>query len=94
LIKLLNGISTGDSALITGGVLFMLYGIIIISSIDNVLRPKIIGKKAKVHPVLILVGVLGGVYLLGFVGLIAGPLILALFVTFINAYERDRLGKK
>lgn len=94
LLKLLNGISTGDSALITSGILFMLYGIIIISSLDNIIRPKIIGKKAKVHPILILVGVLGGVYLLGFVGLIVGPLILALFVTFIEAYERDRLGKK
>ncbi len=89
-IRLLNGISTGDSSMITGGVLFMLYGIIIISSLDNIIRPKIIGKKAKVHPVLILIGVLGGIYLLGFVGLIVGPLILALFVTFIEAYEKDK----
>ena len=93
-LRLLNGISTGDSALITSGILFMLYGIIIISSLDNIIRPKIIGKKAKVHPILILVGVLGGVYLLGFVGLIVGPLILALFVTFIEAYERDKRTKK
>lgn len=89
-INLLNGVSTGDKALTIGGVLFILYGLIIISSLDNVLRPKIIGNKAKVHPVLVLVGVLGGVYLLGFVGLFVGPLILALFVTFIKAYETDR----
>jgi len=93
LLKLFNGLATGDSRAIVGGVLFMLYGILIISSLDNILRPRIIGKRAKVHPVLILVGVLGGIYLLGFVGLIAGPLIFALFVTFIKAYERDKNGK-
>jgi predicted PurR-regulated permease PerM len=94
LLKLINGISTGDQAMTIGGVLFILYGIIIISSLDNILRPKIIGKKAKVHPVLVLVGVLGGLHLLGFVGLVVGPLILALFITFIQAYERDRYRKK
>lgn len=93
LIKLISGISAGDSGMIIGGVLFMLYGILIISSLDNILRPRIIGKKAKVHPVLILIGVLGGLHLFGFVGLIAGPLIFALFVTFIQAYERDKKRK-
>jgi len=93
LLKLIGGISAGNTGEIVGGVLFILYGILVISSIDNILRPKIIGDKAKVHPVLILVGVLGGLYLLGAVGILIGPLILALFVTFIKAYERDKAGK-
>jgi len=94
LIKLLSGISAGNTGETIGGILFILYGIIIISSIDNIIRPKIIGDKAKVHPVLILVGVLGGLYLLGSVGIVVGPLVLALFVTFVKAYERDRYTKK
>ena len=94
LIKLFNGILSGNNAEIIGGILFILYGMIIISGIDNVIRPKIIGDKAKVHPVLILVGVLGGLYLFGFIGVIVGPLILTLFATFVKAYEIDKLRNK
>jgi len=94
LFKLFSGISAGNSNEIIGGVLFILYGVILISSIDNVLRPKIISNKAKVHPVLILVGVLGGLYLIGTVGAVVGPLVLALFVTFVRAYERERYPKR
>ena len=93
LFKLIEGISSGSTSEITGGVLFLLYGLIIISGLDNVIRPKLIGNKAKVHPILILVGVLGGLYLLGPVGLIVGPLMLALFVTFIQAYETEKRTK-
>jgi predicted PurR-regulated permease PerM len=92
--KLFSGISASNTSEIIGGVLFILYGIVIISSMDNVIRPKIIGDRAKVHPVLILVGVLGGLSLLGPVGIMVGPLVLALFVTFVNAYEKDRNNKK
>ncbi len=93
-IKLLDGILSGNMSTTIGGVLFILYGLVIISGIDNIIRPKIIGDKASVHPVLILVGVLGGLYLLGAIGLVVGPLILALFVTFIKAYERDKTAVK
>lgn len=94
LFKLIGGISANDTGEIIGGLLFMMYGAIIISSIDNVIRPKIIGDKAKVHPVLILVGALGGLHLIGVVGVIVGPLVLSLFVTFIEAYEMDKSIKK
>lgn len=94
LFKLFGGISANNTGEIIGGILFVLYGIILISSVDNVVRPKIIGDKAKVHPVLILVGVLGGLYFLGTVGAVVGPLVLALFVTFIKAYETEKYRKK
>jgi predicted PurR-regulated permease PerM len=93
LIKLINGILAGDAMITFGGALFIMYGLVIISGIDNVVRPKIIGDKAKVHPALILVGVLGGISLLGVVGLVVGPIILALFITFLKAYERDKSKK-
>ncbi len=94
LFKLIGGISAGSTVEITAGALFILYGTIIISGLDNIIRPKIIGNKAKVHPVIILVGVLGGLYLFGPVGVIIGPLMLALFVTFIKAYEIDKKKNK
>ena len=94
LFKLFSGISAGNPSEIWGGILFILYGLILISSIDNVIRPKIISNRAKVHPVLILVGVLGGLALIGPIGAVAGPLILALFITFVRAYEQERYPKK
>ena len=66
------------------------YGAFVISFIDNLLKPKIIGDRAKIHPVLVLLGVLGGSHFFGFIGVIVGPLILALFVTFIRIYEEEK----
>jgi predicted PurR-regulated permease PerM len=56
-------------------------------NIDNFLRPRLMAGRTKVHPVLILIGVLGGLRVVGFVGLLVGPLILALLVAFTKFYE-------
>lgn len=61
------------------------------SYLDNISRPKIIGKKANVHPVIVLLGVLGGLALLGPVGIFLGPLVLALLNTFIKMFESKKL---
>lgn len=60
----------------------------IVSTIDNVLRPKLIGSRADVHPFLILIGALGGLFVLGFTGFIVGPLVLALFVATLRVYRQ------
>ena len=49
-----------------------------------------IGSKAKIHPILVLIGVLGGLSLFGFIGVILGPLMLALLMTFIEIYEKEK----
>ncbi len=69
----------------------LLYGIFIVSTIDNIIRPKIVGAKGKVHPVLVLLGVLGGLKVFGFLGIILGPLILAILTVFLDLYllEKD-----
>ena len=74
------------------GIGLILYGIFIISSIDNVLKPFVIGKKARIHPVLVLLGVLGGLAVFGFIGFVIGPLILAVFMTFLEIYENERIN--
>jgi predicted PurR-regulated permease PerM len=61
-------------------VLLFLYGFFLINTIENVLKPKWIGKKAKIHPVVILLGLLGGLSLFGFAGILIGPLVLSLVV--------------
>ncbi len=59
------------------------------SGIDTILRPKIVGNKANIHPVLVLLGVMGGLKLFGFIGVIFGPLVLAFISTFIKIYEKE-----
>ena len=76
------------------GILVLLYGALVISSIDNIIKPRIIGKKAQVHPVLILLGVLGGIKMFGFVGLMFGPLLLALLLVLLDLYQVDRVVSK
>ncbi len=73
------------------GILF--YGMLIISTIDNLIRPSIIGSRAKIHPALVLLGVLGGIELFGFLGIIIGPLILSISTMFMDLYLLEK-GRK
>ncbi|MBW2966609.1 AI-2E family transporter [Candidatus Woesearchaeota archaeon] len=76
LIKIYNNDILSGFGIIIGG--------IIISTIDIFLKPKVIGDKAQIHPILVLLGVLGGLSLFSFMGVIIGPLILVLSITFIK----------
>lgn len=78
------------NAQLVRGIGLLLVGIFIISSIDNILKPRIIGKRAKLHPVLILVGVVGGLVTMGLIGIIVGPLIISLLLTFVEVYHKER----
>ncbi|MBI2650664.1 AI-2E family transporter [Candidatus Woesearchaeota archaeon] len=84
------GYLQNDSSSTIRGIILIAYGIFIISSIDNVLKPKLIGAKANVHPILVLLGVLGGLNLFGFIGIILGPVMLALLMTFVKIYEEEK----
>lgn len=66
-----------------------IYSAILVSTIDNIIRPKLIGSKAHVHPVVVLLGVLGGIAVFGFAGLILGPLVLSILVTILNVYRKE-----
>jgi len=65
---------------IVPAVLLLLYGAFFISSIENIMKPRWIGKKAKIHPIVILLGLLGGLSIFGLAGILIGPLILSLVV--------------
>lgn len=82
ILKLLDG-SIGDVVGITVGGLIMGY-------IDTFLKPKLIGDKSSVHPAVILIGLLGGLKMMGFVGIIIGPIILSLLILFIKMFVKER----
>ncbi|PIT88608.1 MAG: hypothetical protein COU29_02435 [Candidatus Magasanikbacteria bacterium CG10_big_fil_rev_8_21_14_0_10_36_32] len=83
---------TGIIMLVTGhiwqGIVIILVGLILISTIDNFLRPIIIGNDTQLHPLLILFSMLGGFILFGISGFIIGPIISALLVSFWEMYDQ------
>ncbi len=55
---------------------------------DNLLRPRLIGRGSNLHPLLTFFSVLGGLSLFGVVGLILGPLVLAVLLSLLDVYQR------
>jgi len=68
-------------------VILFLYASLIISQIDNFLKPLLIGEKTKIHNLLIFFSVIGGLIKFGTLGLFLGPLILGLFLSIIEIYK-------
>ncbi len=73
-------------SVITGSLL-LAYGILVISPIDTLLKPKLISSKTKIHPIIILLGLVGGIKMFGLVGIVVGPLILAFSLIFLKFYK-------
>lgn len=65
-------------------VFLILYCLLIVSSIDNFIKPWIISKKAGVHPLLVFLGVLGGLHAFGAMGFLLGPVCLSLLIAMIE----------
>jgi len=66
------------------GIVLALVGALVISSIDNVLKPVIIKGKVKLPLIFIFLSVLGGIKVFGLIGFIIGPLVFSLFVSFME----------
>lgn len=61
----------------TGAAIFLsLWGMLVVGLIDNWVRPHIVGKQARIHPMVALLGIAGGAATLGLPGLVAGPVLL------------------
>jgi predicted PurR-regulated permease PerM len=58
------------------GIGILIYGLVIGSILDYIVRPHFAGKWSRIHPLIILIGIISGISLLGPSGLIAGPIIL------------------
>ena len=71
------------------GISLFLFGALIIGSMDNILKPLIIGGKTKLHTLLVFFSVLGGIKLLGFLGFIIGPLVAALCLSLFDMYMEE-----
>lgn len=70
-----------------GGLGLLLYGLLLVSNIDNFVRPWIVRFRANVHPLYVILGVVGGVAFLGLSGIVVGPLIFMLFQEVLAVYN-------
>jgi predicted PurR-regulated permease PerM len=70
------------------GAVLLAYGVLVISLVDNVVRPLLVGKDTKMPDYIVLLSTLGGLAVFGINGFIMGPLIAAMFMAVWDIFER------
>lgn len=71
---------------VASGITILLVGALVISTVDNIVKPKLVGRDTQIHPLLILLSTLGGIALFGITGFIIGPIVIALFISLWEIY--------
>jgi predicted PurR-regulated permease PerM len=74
-----------------GGVGMLAWGFLVVGSIDNFIRPYLIGKKSKIASVFVLLSVLGGISVFGIMGFVLGPLIFSMLLALIEIYNNLKI---
>lgn len=75
---------------ISHAVLQAIWGLVLVVGLgDYVLRPRLVGRKGKGHPLLMLVAALGGIQVFGLAGIVVGPVTMSLFLAILTIYERE-----
>ncbi|KAA3661560.1 MAG: AI-2E family transporter [Calditrichaeota bacterium] len=65
----------------------VIFTAVIISNVDNFMRPKLVGRDTGMHDLLIFFSSIGGIYMFGVMGFIIGPIITVLFMTLMDIYK-------
>lgn len=73
------------------GVLLIIWGVLVVGSVDNFIRPLIYRRFSAIHPLITLIGAIGGVSYFGLMGLLIGPLALSYFFELIRMYREEYL---
>ena len=80
-------LSTGS---VGRGVALMAVGVGVVGLVDNVLRPLLLSGRTQLNGLLVFVSLLGGISAFGFIGLVLGPVIMAMTIGMFDAYTKDR----
>ncbi len=84
-------IASGRSA---AGIFVLCWGALVVSTTDNLLRPRLCGSRMALHPLLVFISMFGGLTVFGLSGLLLGPLATALFMAMVRIYQRDFLASQ
>ncbi|MCG7609839.1 MULTISPECIES: AI-2E family transporter [Mycobacterium] len=71
---------------IIGGIFVVAFHLLVVTNIDNVLRPWLVPKAARLDPALMLLAVFAGISMFGFFGLVIGPVLMIIIVTTVSVY--------
>lgn len=71
---------------------FTIYSLLFVSMIDNFLRPYIVSRRTGTSAVIILTGMIGGLFVFGIMGILLGPLILSYLIVFLSAYRNRTIS--
>ena len=69
-------------------VMLVVWGAVVIGSVDNFLRPKLVGERTRLHELLIFFSVLGGLQVFGVIGLVLGPVIVAITIALLDVLRQ------
>jgi len=69
------------------GIFLILWGVLVVSASDNILRPLLMKGKSQLHPLLIFFSLIGGMLGFGPLGIFLGPLAMVLIISMLRAYE-------
>lgn len=84
-------IATAVSGHTGAGVFLGIWGLLVVTAVsDYIIRPRLVGSKGQVHPLPLLVSLLGGVEMFGLMGVIVGPILMALCLSVLRIYEQER----
>ncbi len=72
-----------------GGIFLIVWGVLAVSSLDNILRPLFISGRTKAPMIPVMLGIFGGVAAFGMTGLFTGPLVVALFLVVLDVNRRE-----
>ena len=75
--------SYGKAVILTG------WGVVVVGSIDNVLSPRLVGKRARMHELLIFFAVLGGIQAFGVIGVVLGPVVVAITLALVEMLRQS-----
>lgn len=83
-------IPIGIGLILTGnvwqGVVVIANHLLIVTNIDNVMRPRLVSSHARLDPALMILAVFSGIYLFGFLGIIVGPVLMIVLITTLQVF--------
>ena len=72
---------------IGAGIFFLIFYIILSSSIEYFFKPRLVGKRVRMHSLIVFLSIIGGLKLFGILGIIYGPLVVTAFLTLAEIYQ-------
>jgi predicted PurR-regulated permease PerM len=70
------------------------WGLVFVANVDNVIRPIVFRRWAKIHPLVTLIGAFAGIRYFGLLGLLVGPLALSYFFALIAMYKEEYIHRR